>query len=129
MVQKGLWSSNEVLRFQLGADLSRICSGDEDGVSLPVTRLDDALEELNIPAVSFVKMDIEGAEIEALKGCARIMTSRQTAFAIASYHQVHGRPTSGPLEAFFREQGYQTETSYPQHPTTYAWTSGPRNGN
>ena len=39
-------------------------------VEVPVTTLDKIVEELRLPRVDFIKMDIEGAEREALRGAS-----------------------------------------------------------
>jgi hypothetical protein len=70
--------------------------------------------------VDYIKMDIEGAEIEALEGAARMMSTLKPTFAIASYHKRDGRPTAETLEKLFNELGYRTETGFPSHLTTYA---------
>ena len=46
--------------------------------------------------VAFVKMDIEGAEIEALKGAKRHLMNG-TLFAIASYHIIDGKESYAHL--------------------------------
>lgn len=45
------------------------------------------LDELQ-PPPTFVKMDIEGYEMEALRGCAALFTTGDTVFAIAAYHRM-----------------------------------------
>ena len=68
--------------------------------------------------VDFVKMDIEGAEIEAMLG---FDFGQKPVFAIASYHIRDGKKTCGWLEDFFRRKGYKTITSHNIHLTTHAF--------
>ncbi len=45
-----------------------------------------ALDELDLPA-TFIKMDIEGAELDALRGAERTIRTHAPLLAIASYHR------------------------------------------
>ncbi len=81
----GLWSHTDKLRFDAtgGADASLF---GKDGESVIEVR---SLEEV-IGAdarVSFIKMDIEGAELEALKGCAQLIQKNHPKLAICIYHK------------------------------------------
>ena len=44
-------------------------------VEVPVVRLDDIIEEFQIEIVDFLKLDIEGAELDALLGAAAALRS------------------------------------------------------
>lgn len=69
-----------------GKEDSRIVIG---GISEHVTEIQTiALDEfLKDEAVSFIKMDIEGAEYDALKGAARIISEQKPRLAISVYHK------------------------------------------
>jgi len=52
-------------------------------------------KELEIDKVDFIKMDIEGAEIEALKGMEEtLLKNNDVKLAIEAFHVVDGKPTS-----------------------------------
>lgn len=51
--------------------------------SVPVKKLDDILQD---ESVSFIKMDIEGSEYEALKGAKEVISRHKPALAISVYH-------------------------------------------
>lgn len=53
-------------------------------VSIDVTTIDRIVDELQLPRVDFVKMDIEGAERQALKGAARTISRFRPRMAIAT---------------------------------------------
>ena len=54
---------------------------------MPVRKIDDMVKELNLPRVSFIKMDIEGAEREALKGSLETLRAHRPRLMIDSYHR------------------------------------------
>lgn len=83
VIRKGLWNKNTRLQFETKATaLSKICA--RGGVTVPVVPLDEILRE---DPVTFIKMDIEGAEKEALEGAERTITQYQPKLAISVYHK------------------------------------------
>ena len=74
--------------------------------------------------VSFIKSDIEGAEIEALKGMKSVLKNGSPQLAIASYHLRDGKKTCFFVEEFLKEFGYETKTGHPIHLTTYGKKDG-----
>lgn len=83
-INKGLYSRTTVLRFN---DAGTRASGLIDsghGIAVPVTSIDEVLG--NDP-VSYIKMNIEGAEQEALRGAARAIARCRPKLAISAYHR------------------------------------------
>ena len=121
IIPKALWSENTNLKLEklngLHSSISQIGS-----LNINVARLDDELKKMNIKKVDFIKMDIEGAEIEAIKGAIHTLKRLKPQLAIASYHLVKGKPTAVFLESFFKQIGYNVKSDFPKHLTTYAWT-------
>lgn len=128
LINKGVWSSEAELKFDSRGTGSHIVDGesaDRAIKSIQTVSLDQALEELGISHVDLIKMDIEGAEIEAVNGARRLMEQPGVHFAIASYHILDGVRTSTLLEPQFAALGYSAVTEYPSHLTTYASKSNP----
>ena len=79
----GLWSGKDVLRFHgTGASDSKIDANGE--IQIKVGKLDDIAHDRN---VSFIKMDIEGAEREAIIGARNIIKSQKPKMAVSIYHK------------------------------------------
>jgi FkbM family methyltransferase len=84
LVDKGLWDRETTLRFQSGVGrASRISAvGDAE---IPVTCIDSLLDTGHIP--TFIKMDIEGSELMALRGTAHTIKEYKPKLAISIYHK------------------------------------------
>lgn len=80
----GVWSSSKMLTFD--DTQSPSCHISESGHSyFQCLALDDVLINY-VP--SFVKMDIEGAEVEALKGACQTIKKHKPDLAISVYHRI-----------------------------------------
>ena len=69
----GVWSKPGKMTLNLGDGgntgmNSMVMKGGGKSIDVPVVRLDDLMQELGVKRVNFIKMDIEGAEREALAG-------------------------------------------------------------
>lgn len=53
---------------------------------LPTISIDDFAEQERLPSVDFIKMDVEGAELAALKGAAHVISLHRPKLAISLYH-------------------------------------------
>ena len=80
----GTWNKCDVLHFSENDSVSEIS---QNGVTttIPVDSLDNIIP-LNIP-VSYIKMDVEGAEIESLSGAKGIIQKHRPKLAICVYHK------------------------------------------
>lgn len=80
---KGLWSSKGILSFHAtGSSDSQI---DEEGETRITTGMLD--EIAGDRKITFIKMDIEGAEKEALMGARNIIRNQKPKLAISIYHK------------------------------------------
>ena len=123
LIKKGLWDQEEVLKFKSKGPVSTLADFDEEknlSAEIEVASLDSIMKKLRISKVNFIKMDIEGAEIMAIKGAEEIMKKNNIHFAVASYHKVNGEKSYKELEKLFRKKNYIVHTSHPSHLTTYA---------
>jgi FkbM family methyltransferase len=80
----GAWNETTTLKFQASGNPAAALSGVGD-ISINVVALDDFIPEKYSP--NFVKMDIEGAEMEALEGMTNIIENHRPHLAISVYHK------------------------------------------
>lgn len=91
LIPEGAWSKLDTLDFGVGVGNSGTGSlvVNEPGmkkIKVPVRPLDEMLQLASISKVDFIKMDIEGAEREALKGAAATIKKNKPRLMLDSYH-------------------------------------------
>jgi FkbM family methyltransferase len=83
LLQKGVWSSETSLTF---AENTSSSSVDENGaIHVDVVSIDNIIPEDEM--VTFIKMDVEGAELEALKGAEKTIRRCNPRLAVCIYHK------------------------------------------
>ncbi len=89
---RGVWSNEQVLKLHLGRDgdtsLDSVILETGGGViDIPVTTIDRLVEYYKLERVNFIKMDIEGAEREALRGAAATLRKFRPRLMLDAYHR------------------------------------------
>lgn len=94
LFEAGLWDSRETLLFDArGMGESRVIEDGKNGkltketdgiIEIPVVKMDEVLSGKR---VTFIKMDIEGSELRALKGAEDIIRKQKPKLAICVYHK------------------------------------------
>ena len=84
-IGKGLWSASGSLWFDDGRETASKIADRETGERVDVVSLDDYFRDTSC---NFIKMDIEGAELEALKGAVRTIQEDRPIMAISIYHSL-----------------------------------------
>ena len=108
-----LWNENKLVDFYEAGTVgsSAVWIPDSDKcVQKEAIKIDDWVIKNKIQKLDFIKMDIEGAEIEALEGCVQTIENLKPNFAIASYHIVNGEATYIKVEEFFKKRNYPYQT-------------------
>ena len=108
-----LWDKNEIVDFYEAGTVGSSAVWIPDAVNTvkkESIRIDDWVKKNHISKIDFIKMDIEGAEIEALDGCVETIRELKPNFAIASYHVVNGEQTYIKVEDFFKRNNYPYKT-------------------
>lgn len=84
-VAKGLYEKEDVLCFSSSGTMSsKIVSEQEKGEQVPVTSIDILASD-----ATFIKLDIEGAEMSALKGASETIRKNWPKLAICCYHSIN----------------------------------------
>lgn len=110
----------ELEREGVGSRIASLMSRDAITAHAVTASLDYLIR--SFPPPKFVKLDIEGAEIEALAGATELIDKNQPAWAIASYHKMSdGRQTWNLLEPALKRTYSNVRTGHRQHLTTYAF--------
>lgn len=115
LISKGLWYTDDTIQFfEAGSVGSSVFYEDENSVkvSIGATSIDSFIQSKELDKLDFVKMDIEGAEIEALNGALNVIKKLSPNFAIASYHVVNKEQTYIKLEEFFKKIGFPYRTEF-----------------
>jgi len=80
----GLWNENTELYFENSSPASACVSNNNNAIKIKTTTLDSVL---NGEKATFIKMDIEGAELRALKGAEQTILKHRPKLAICIYHK------------------------------------------
>jgi FkbM family methyltransferase len=90
---KGVWDKIDTLDLEVsqGGTMSGSSVVIHDGtrpgkIKVPLTTIDLLVEELHLPRVDFIKMDIEGAEKPALRGGAQTIARFRPRMALSTEH-------------------------------------------
>ncbi len=87
IINKGLSDQEQIIQFDHGneflSEAKMNPNGDEKCKVIP---LDKVMEKKIIPKVDFIKMDIEGAEILAIKGSQNTIEQFKPKISVAVYH-------------------------------------------
>lgn len=75
-------------------------------IQVKTDTLDGILDDLGIVKIDFLKMDVEGAEIEAIEGAKETLTNTSK-IAIACYHERNGEKTMQKTIQMLSNYGYQ----------------------
>jgi len=111
IVPKGVWSKKDKLKLYLsketlGHSIFGSWAGFDEFIEIETDRLDDILAELDIKKVDLLAMNVEGAEIEALKGMKETLKNTRN-LVIDAHHIVDGQPTYKKLIPELKENGFE----------------------
>jgi len=87
LVQNGLWSKSAEANATLGFAAGCKIDG-EGGDMVSLTSLDEVFADLPQDEYpTFIKLDVEGSELEALKGAERVIKTVRPKLAVCVYHK------------------------------------------
>lgn len=92
LVQQALWSTTGEKLFIVGEGPATCVvpkSSNPLAKQIETLTIDDLVYREGLPRVDFIKMDIEGAELQALKGAEQTIRQFSPKLAISVYHNLH----------------------------------------
>ena len=98
---KGVWDKDDTLRLNRDSknsardSLFQLKGSSTDSIQVPLTTIDKLVAELHLTRVDFIKMDIEGAEKNAILGARNTLHRFKPRMALCVYHKV-GDPEAIP---------------------------------
>lgn len=87
----------------------------EGSETAKITTIDSYVGEKNLPRVDFIKMDVEGAELDILKGAAITIAKYKPLLALSAYHKLDDFWT---LTKFIKSINPNYEFAFRQYATT-----------
>ncbi len=103
LIQAGVWNKRDTLTFYHSKDnpgahsFLEMSSDAVQYADVPVLPLDELIAELGVEEVDWIKMDIEGAEREALAGSTEVLKRFRPNLAICTYHRVDDSEVLPPI--------------------------------
>jgi FkbM family methyltransferase len=113
LIDKGLWTVDTVLEFNSNNSVaSSVFYQAENAtkIQIAVTSLDIFIQRQRLSACDYIKMNIEGSEIMALKGATETLKKYKPALTITTDHVVEGEQTTESVEQILKELNYKTWT-------------------
>lgn len=121
---KGVWDKDDWLTLNVDPENSAADSvvmrpeRAHQGPRVPLTTIDRLVDELKLGRVDFIKMDIEGAERNALRGARRTLAKWHPRMALSAYHLADD-PQVLPAEVRQAWSGYRIECGPCADATTF----------
>ena len=85
IINTGLWDHKTTLSFEAECGLGCSHVSENGSITINVDRMDDCIPSSE--KITFIKLDLEGSELEALKGAERIIRNDRPKLAISLYHR------------------------------------------
>ena len=121
IVNKCAWNRKEKVRLFLGEQpgLHSLVSAlkRKQAIEVQADTLDNICLELGIDRVDFIKMDIEGAELEALEGAKGVLKAARK-IVIETHRRNEREPTWPKVQQFLENNGFKT---YVEDEIVHAW--------
>lgn len=96
-------------------------AGHPSGDDIHVKRLDTLVDELHLPTVDFIKMDIEGFEVEAIHGMVKTLQSQKPNIMMEMHYWLAGPDKMKIMLNLLETLGYRAEVMLDRS-QDYAWT-------
>ena len=86
---RGLGAYSHEVKFVSDASSSHVLESAADGnfSTAQIISLDEYVVEKNLPRIDFIKLDVEGSELDVLRGAAQSILKWKPKLAISAYHK------------------------------------------
>jgi FkbM family methyltransferase len=90
---KGVWDKEDLLTIKVvpgihtSGSFAMDFEGAQPALKLPLTTIDNLVDELKLARVDYIKMDIEGAEQQAVLGARETLRRFRPRMALCTYHR------------------------------------------
>jgi FkbM family methyltransferase len=115
IIKYGAWNKKDTLAFRSHDAISSIKGVSEVASTHPaldrivVNTIDNLVNELGINRIDVIKMDIEGAEIEAIEGAEKTIKLHRPVLMIEAYHIRNGEKTLKSAVSLLNKHGIPNE--------------------
>lgn len=106
-INKATWSEQGSKQFDTNGYGSAIVNM---SISVETDTIDNIISNLGITHIDFIKMDIEGAEIESLLGATNTLDNTRK-IVVSAYHYRNNEQTYIWVENYLRSKGFNTITT------------------
>ena len=124
---KGVWNQTGVSKLygdrvgSMGSHINFKNKRKSKDVECQVVTLEDIVKENNIKKIDFIKIDVEGSEIEIIESSLDLLKKYKPNLSIATYHVRDNQKTYLKIEELLKKVGYaKVFTENKKHLTTYA---------
>jgi FkbM family methyltransferase len=122
LLRAALWDRNGVEVFRSTGDEGASLFSTGEGIKgyrVQTRTLDSIATDLGLDGIDYIKMDIEGAELEAIEGAREVLEKSCPDLVIAAYHLRYGAPTYRILTQRLTVLGYSIRVGFSRHLTLY----------
>lgn len=116
IVEKATWNCRKTLTLHLSKSIDRhsiVRNMGEKIIEVQADTIDNIVSELGIEKVDFIKMDIEGAEVEALEGAENILSKAKK--IVLETHTVDGKKTTHKVQRILKAQGFKVHIEHGEY--------------
>jgi FkbM family methyltransferase len=94
----------------------RLGDSDQPRRTVPLQRLDDIAQRAGVRGPYVIKADVEGAELEVLKGAPRLLAETELVLLeVSLFAHIDGAPQFADVVAWMREHGFVVGDFYDGH--------------
>ena len=83
-----LWNKTTKVSFRMDGSRSMVVDNNDDHLNVKATSIDDFVSTQNLTKIDFIKLDVEGAEPNVLKGGIESIKLFRPALAVSIYHHL-----------------------------------------